>query len=357
LGGILRYVIEESRLPRDVLDHDITGILDTGVEAKTNAVLGRDFTVDSLLKEGYDAVLLTTGGFDSRKILQPDQKRHDVAVPGVFTVIEFLLIAARGEKIETGKHVAIFYAGLKSLEIARKCREMGAEKVTIVSNRPPDSLPADLQDIDHLHNEGIDICPSTNITAIGGISEKLNRVLLEGPVVDLRTSGEQEMIEVDTLILSGGRAPEMVFVHAVDKPVSPEEDVKWQTIETFRSFPGNGFKGILSSPEPERASDSTAVVKAILSGRRLARGVHQYFTEGAFTPISNLAVEADYILDVTEVHGVSPSQRQRPPQPTAEGKAATDLILPAGSRGLDEATAVREAERCLQCGLICYKKG
>ncbi|MCJ7702159.1 MAG: 6-phosphofructokinase, partial [Anaerolineales bacterium] len=45
LGGILRYVIAEDRLPRKVLDHEIKGVLEMGVEAKNNMVLGRDFDV------------------------------------------------------------------------------------------------------------------------------------------------------------------------------------------------------------------------------------------------------------------------------------------------------------------------
>ncbi|NIV37567.1 MAG: electron transporter RnfB, partial [Anaerolineae bacterium] len=65
LGGLLRTVIPESRLPRDVLDWEIEGILEMGVEAQTGKALGTDFTVASLLQEGYEAVLLATGGWDA----------------------------------------------------------------------------------------------------------------------------------------------------------------------------------------------------------------------------------------------------------------------------------------------------
>jgi NADPH-dependent glutamate synthase beta subunit-like oxidoreductase len=44
LGGLLRTVIPESRLPRDVLDWEIEGILEMGVEAQTGKALGKDFT-------------------------------------------------------------------------------------------------------------------------------------------------------------------------------------------------------------------------------------------------------------------------------------------------------------------------
>ena len=357
LGGILRYVIGEERLPSEVLDHDIKGVIDMGVEVKTNRIMGRDFTADSLLKEGYDAVALTTGGFDSQKILQPDQERCDAAVRGVFTLLDFLLANARGEKIEPGKHALIFYGGLKALETARQCREMGAEKVTIVFDGPLDSLPADLRDTGGLSSDGIEVRPSSIITAVGGISETLSRVLLEDRDPDSETFGRQEIIDVDTLILSGGRIPEMVFVHAAGKPESSAGDVRWQTIETFRTFPDDGAKGILSPPEPGRVSDSTAVVKSILSGRRLARAIHQHFTDELITPIDNLTCEADHILDVTEVHSVRSSPRERPSMSTVEMDSKTTLILSEKCQGLDEPAVRREAERCLQCGLICYEKG
>ena len=103
LGGILRYVIAEDRLPRRVLDHEIKGILEIGVEAKTNMVMGRDFSVDSLLSEGFDAVILTKGGFDSRKILQPDGKVYDSSIKWCFYHAGFPLRPEPGRHYRPGQ--------------------------------------------------------------------------------------------------------------------------------------------------------------------------------------------------------------------------------------------------------------
>lgn len=357
LGGILRHAIEKDRLPRHVLDHDIQGILDMGVSAKTNSVMGRDFTVDSLLKEEFDAVALTTGGFDSRKILNPDLKQGDLPVRGIFTMLDFLISISRGESNLPGKNVAMVYSGLKTLESARKCRELGAELVTIISDQSRTSLPDDLQEIQVLHSEGIEVRPSTAIMAIGGISDRINRILLEDVDETSETCGNQEIVNVDALIVSGGRFPEWVFVHADEKQETPSDELKWQTLEVFRTYPRNSRKGILISPEPGRISDSTAVVKAILSGRRLARAINQYFSDGAVSPISKLALEADSVLDVTEIHNINPSERWRPSIAYAEEKTVRERTPSEGPPGLDQAGAQKEAERCLQCGLICYRKG
>jgi Na+-translocating ferredoxin:NAD+ oxidoreductase RNF subunit RnfB len=66
LGGLLRSAIAKERLPEEILDWDIEGILEIGVAAETGKVMGKDFTVDALLRQDVDAVFLAAGGWDSR---------------------------------------------------------------------------------------------------------------------------------------------------------------------------------------------------------------------------------------------------------------------------------------------------
>jgi NADPH-dependent glutamate synthase beta subunit-like oxidoreductase len=356
LGGVLRYIIAEDRLPRNVLDHDIKGILEMGVQAKPNTVMGRDFTVNSLLQDGFDAILLTSGGFDSRKILHSEKKRYDAPCHGLYIMLDFLSTEIQGESIEPSRHVAIVDSSLKSLEVATKCRNLGAKKVTIISDQAFYMLPAEFHETLQLRTNGIKVRPSTIVTSIGGISECINLVTLEDNDPHHQTLNQSEFIEVDTLILSAGRLPELVFVNDHHLPKSTTDAIRWHTIETFHTFPNGVRNGIFSPPEPGRISDSAAVVKSILSGRRLARAVHQHFTDDAIKPVENLTIEADEILDVTEVHDVSPCVRQQPPLCDVEGDSKSAWIFPKELPGLDEQAARREADRCLQCGLICYKK-
>jgi hypothetical protein len=98
------------------------------------------------------------------------------------------------------------------------------------------------------------------------------------------------------------------------------------------------------------------VAKAILSGRRLVRAIQQHFTEGSIGPVDHLACEATNLLDVTEIHGVSLSERGRPPASDLYAVGERTWIFPKESPGFDEPTAKKEAARCLQCGLICYRR-
>jgi formate dehydrogenase beta subunit len=356
LGGVLRYIIAEDRLPRNVLDHDIKGILEMGVQAKTNTTMGRDFTVNSLLKDGFDAVILTSGGYDSRKILHPGKKRYDAPCRGLYVMLDFLSACAQGEPIELGRRVAIVDSGLKSLDAAGKCRDLGAEKVTIISDQPINLMSTEFHDNLELRRNGIEVRPSTVVTAIGGVPESIELITLEDNDPRHQTLNQSEFIDVDTLILSAGRLPELVFVNCSHQPGSSTDKIRWHTIETFHTFPEAARKGLFSSPEPGRISDSAAVVKSILSGRRLARAVHQYFTDEIITPVENLTIESDNILDVAQVHNVDSSVRQSPPILDVEGDSKSAWIFPQLFPGLDKLGATREANRCLQCGLICYKK-
>ena len=63
---MLRSAIARQRLPMAVLDWDIEGIVDMGVSVETRKALGPDVDIAELLGQGYQAVFLAMGGWDSR---------------------------------------------------------------------------------------------------------------------------------------------------------------------------------------------------------------------------------------------------------------------------------------------------
>ena len=67
-GGMLRYGIPDYRLPQEVLDVEIENILKLGIALKTKMTLGEDFTIDSILKDGFDAVFLGLGAHKNHKM-------------------------------------------------------------------------------------------------------------------------------------------------------------------------------------------------------------------------------------------------------------------------------------------------
>ena len=83
LGGLLRSAIATNRLPQEVLDWDIEGIIEMGVSVQTGQCLGKNLSIDSLLNDGFDAVFLSLGGWDSR-LSRGAEARMEIPIPGLY---------------------------------------------------------------------------------------------------------------------------------------------------------------------------------------------------------------------------------------------------------------------------------
>ena len=70
LGGLLRTAIARDRLPMEILDWDIDGVREMGVQTETGKVFGRDLTVEALLADGFETVFLA-GARRSRRLPRP----------------------------------------------------------------------------------------------------------------------------------------------------------------------------------------------------------------------------------------------------------------------------------------------
>ncbi|UCG45439.1 MAG: FAD-dependent oxidoreductase, partial [Candidatus Bathyarchaeota archaeon] len=95
LGGMMRYGVQEYRLPTEIVDKDIQGIANLGVDIKTNMTLGKTLTFEVLKERGFDAILLAVGLHQSRKL------RVDGAnLSGVVGGLDFLRAFRLGKPVE-----------------------------------------------------------------------------------------------------------------------------------------------------------------------------------------------------------------------------------------------------------------
>lgn len=370
LGGILRYVISDGRLPDEILDHEIKSILEMGVEAHTEKLLGRDFTIGSLIEDGFDAILLATGGFDSRKVLGTQGDGRPELVPGLHLLFDLLEAKAQDRMPDLGRHVLIAGTTPESATLAQDFLRLGAEKVTIVAHCEEELLPADLQETRALAREGIFVRAAMQVTGLWGAGDRLVGATI-APTYPRPGEPPAETLAVDTLIAAEGRIPELVIAPIkleVEEGETSDAEIfasefaalgsqpTWRSVPTFLTLPSRNGHGIFTPPEPGRISDASAVVKAIVSGRRLVRGIHQHLGGSAVEPIDNLAIDADEILNIDAVHSVTAAPRQGEDPSIREPSTPDDWITANELPGLTEAEAKQEAERCLQCGLICYTK-
>ena len=130
-GGMLRYGIPEYRLPKDVLDLEISQILGLGATLQTNAVLGRDFTIASLKQQGYDAIFLGIGAW--RSSLMRVQNEN---AAGVLSGIEFLKNFGLRRPMDISGTVAVVGGGNTAIDCARTALRLGVDEVKAAL--PPD---------------------------------------------------------------------------------------------------------------------------------------------------------------------------------------------------------------------------
>ncbi len=356
LGGLLRTVIPESRLPRDILDWEIESILEMGVEAQTGKALGKDFTVASLLQEGYEAVVLATGGWDTTLMrdLRPDLEQ---AVPGLYLLLPVSLAWAQGMEVAVGQRVVVVGGGKMAMDTAKRCLQSGAEQVTILYSRSQEELGLADSELARIRGESVEVYFQTTLTQLKGVDDQLTQVVFSevasgngGKAGHLaRRRYTETSIPADTVIAAGGRLPEMIFVKI---PALEGEDAPllWQTISPYHEPSPAKPEGIFATADP--VSDYRAAVEAIGAGRRAAASTHLFLSGKEIAPPEHMITTLTKVLDVTHVEELLPVG---PRQKMVE-RAPEELIDPSLEKelGLTEEMVKQESVRCLNCGLICY---
>ncbi|MCK5096822.1 MAG: FAD-dependent oxidoreductase, partial [Desulfobacteraceae bacterium] len=136
-GGMMAVGIPEYRLPQLELEKEISIIEKLGVEIKTSVEFGKDITLESLKKDGFESLFLATGLHGSRQ-LGIEGEDADGVLPGV----SFLRDAAL-KKIDSidGKTIVIG-GGNVAVDVALTAKRLGATDVTMVCLEAKDEMPA-----------------------------------------------------------------------------------------------------------------------------------------------------------------------------------------------------------------------
>jgi NADPH-dependent glutamate synthase beta subunit-like oxidoreductase len=358
LGGILRIGLPENRLPRDVLDWEISGILDSGVRAVTNRRLGKDFTIESLLKDGHSAVFVAMGGWDTQLYVGA-QGESSRPIPGVQLLIDFLIDHRGGKASSIGKDVMILGGGKAALEAARTSLKEGSKSVCIVVRASLEDSPFSEGDVEKAEEEGIQFYFQSAVTRM--IGEGANLTGVEIARISGQDEGEgnkeRELLQVDTLLAGTGRFPELVYVvtrkeEDEDEATELPDPLPWETLSPYPSPFATEDTGLFRPGEV--TSDYKAVVEAIVSGRRAASSIHRYLTGEPVEAPANMIRKYTQVLSLEQLEPVTELPRQKMPERTREEQIADPSLEIA--LGFSEEQALAEAKRCLKCGLICYRR-
>ena len=375
LGGLLRSAIATERLPMKILDWDIEGILEMGVTAQTGMVLGIDFSVASLLQDGYEAVFLAAGGWDSR-LARGGVRTVESPIPGTYLLLDLLKSGDNGSTIACGEHAVILGGHQLALKAAERCKALGARRVTLMLRETQQDTGLDKSDLEALIEADIQIIWNAGITRFIGEGNRLTAL----EYADLATS-ETQQIAADTLVLASGRFPELVFTvpKSDDEPdtqtdtqpdagetaetaesatdasiatdtATPPAVLHWEAIAPYKQPDTGQEQGVFS--QGDVLSDYSAAIKAIGAGRRGAASIHKLVYGIALDLPANVVTHKTRIQNVDKVEQVETAARQIMPMCTPAERGVCEEL----EKGFSLEAAQKEAARCLRCGLICYER-
>jgi len=364
LGGLLRTIIPDARLPKDVLDWEIQGILEAGVTAHTNKRLGRDISIAGLLQEGHDAVFVATGGWDSQMSEGLPTEPLQV-LPGVHLLVNLTFAHMAGNAPRVGSDAMIVGGGNASIDAALLLKELGAQRVHVVFRGSREEAPFQEDELRAAEGQGIIFHFRSAITRMFGRGGDLTHVEVASleeyvPGETLRQLHEKaalQEIPVQTLVTGSGRFPELIYAPVYELQGEGEEQQavrtdRWQTVVPYAGPFAEEDVGIFRPGEA--TSDYKAVVEAIGAGRRGAVSVHKQLMGEEVAAPPGMIRRTTRVLNVDRLEPLSPQPREKmptlsPAEQLANPQAEVEL-------GFTEEQVRREAQRCLRCGLICYRR-
>ena len=287
-GGVLMYGIPEFRLPKDIVQHEVEGLKELGVDIECNMVIGKVLTVDELLGEyGYDAVYVASGAGLPRFMGIPGESLNGVYSANEYLTRVNLMKAYRPDShtpIMKSRAVAVVGGGNVAMDAARCAKRLGAEDVYIVYRRGMAELPARKEEVEHAEEEGIIFKTLTNPVEVLGdengwvrgmtcVEMELGEPDESGRRRPIVKPGSEFELDVDTMIMALGTSPNPLI-----RSTTPGLDAnKHGCLIT------NGPDGLTSRPMVYAGGDAVTgaatVILAMGAGKEAAKAIDKAIRE------------------------------------------------------------------------------
>ncbi len=349
-GGMLGITVPEFRLPRKVIDEEITYIESCGVEIRYNAPIDARHTVNDLMKEGYHAVFIAAGAQASKRIGIPGEEE---GLRGLYYGLQFLSEVKKGEEVRLEGRVVVIGGGNVAIDVARTALRKGAGDVQLFCLEPRDEMPAWEKEIGEAIDEGIVINPSWGPKRIRRQDGNVTGVEFarcvsvfddEGRFNPSFDEASRQVVEAETVIVSIGQAPDISFL---DRD-SQLERALWGTLVVDENTLATNIPGIFAGGD--FTTGPTYVIRAIASGRRAAVSIDKYL-RGEKGRVKILDEKTTMVEDkrlALEEESLEERARIEVEQEEPEERKKDFREV---ERGLTEEGAQREAVRCLRCDL------
>jgi thiosulfate reductase/polysulfide reductase chain A len=347
-GGMLAASIPEYRLPQDILRKELKSITDLGVEIKTNTPIGKDLMIDDLFSKGYKAVFIGAGTQKSKPL-----PVEGIELEGVYQALPLLRDRALRKispDLFKGKRVIVIGGGEGALDAARTSLRLGAKQVQLVCLECRDEMPAWEEDVKAAEEEGIIINNCWGPKKFNGSNGKISEVEFIGCTSVFDTSGkfaptydETQTLSrsADAVVIAIGQDPDLSFL-GKDSGIAV---TKAGTIEADPISLATSREGVFAGGDVQ-IGPSTAI-EAMAAGKRAGISIERYF-QGKDMKAGRTA-ERSKPVHPSSVNAPKDIPRQKMPA-TALSERAKDFT--EVELGLTEESAIKEANRCLDCGCL-----
>jgi formate dehydrogenase (NADP+) beta subunit len=338
VGGMLRIGIPQYRLPPAVLNTEVRRLTELGVEFKINT---RVVSLANLFEQGYQAIFVTVGAQQSRRLGVPGETKT-----GVVDAITFLREVNLGLKPVIGERVVVVGGGNVAIDAARTSLRLGAREVNLVCLESRPEMPAFKADIVEAVAEGVKLNCSWGIRAVlgeecvSGIELKACPTVYDAqhrfnPVYDENTLCS---LNCDNVITAIGQSPQIPddFHLRIGRGSTIQVDPATLNTNQPAVFAGG-----------DAVTGPATVVQALATGRLAALRIVDYLQrqyprrveEEDRSPIGELSART---LEL-----IKKIQRNEPP--LRDPQARIKEFQPV-ENVYNWEDAINEASRCLRCG-------
>jgi glutamate synthase (NADPH/NADH) small chain len=285
MGGVLIYGIPEFRLPKGIVKREVEYLEKLGVALRTDYVVGKTRTVESLLEE-YDAIFVGSGAGLPWFMSIPGENLN-----GVYSANEYLtrlnlmkgfLFPEYHTPVKSHKRVVVVGGGNVAMDCARSALRLGAES-RIVYRRSREEMPARLEEIENAEEEGVifDLLtlPLRYIGDDNGWVKEMEFMRMElgepddsGRRRPVPIEGSETIVPVDAVVCAIGNSP---------NPLIPTTTPGLE-VGKRGNIVADEETGLTSRDKIWAGGDvvtgAATVILAMGAGRKAARSIHQYLS-------------------------------------------------------------------------------
>ena len=356
-GGMLRIGIPAYRLPRTILEREISYLDHLGVKFELNCEIGKNKPFSEIL-ENFDSVIVAVGKQQGRV----DRSLDHWDAKGIFSAAGFLKEAAMSQDVkESGKVVLVVGGGDVAMDCARTARRLNAaEKVySVCLEDSYDTMASSNHEIKGALAEGVKFNHSQAIQKIhtdengrvSGVTLKkcLSMFDENGRFAPTYDEEDTRELKVDTIVFAIGQGVEAEFAG-----------------EILEQRPNSTFacdKDTLQSTKNEKifvagdaSGESVIAIQALATGRRAAQSVIRFLRgedlrsgrelKDTWTYETKLQMPVDW----DAITGQREDMQELDPKKRIHSFDEVAL-------GYTKEEAEREAARCRQCECkLCMKE-